>query len=103
MNFRIDQTTQLDTFSAIIKTFKNNTLSAKDIQYWLISKLSEELGLDDEIDIQEPFAHYGLSSITAVSLSGDLENWLGIKLPATLIWDYPTIEALSQYLQNELK
>ncbi|MFH7029831.1 MAG: acyl carrier protein [Heteroscytonema crispum UTEX LB 1556] len=82
---------------------KLNTLSAEDIQAWLISKLSQELELDpDEIDIQEPFARYGLNSMTAVSLSGDLESWLNIKLPATLAWDYPTIELLAENLENQL-
>jgi acyl carrier protein len=75
------------------------TFNVEDIQAYLIAKLSEELELDQQdIDIQEPFASYGLNSMTAVSLSGDLESWLGTKLPATLAWDYPTIEALANHL-----
>lgn len=78
-------------------------VSAEDIQAWLISKVSEQLELDpDEIDIYEPFASYGLTSMTAVSLSGDLENWFQIKLSPTLTWDYPTIETLAQYLDGKV-
>ncbi|MBD1930351.1 MULTISPECIES: acyl carrier protein [Cyanophyceae] len=78
-------------------------MSAEDIQAWLISKISEEFELDpDGIDIYEPFACYGLTSMTAVSLSGDLENWLQIKLSPTLTWDYPTIETLAQYLDGKV-
>ncbi|MBD2439002.1 acyl carrier protein [Nostoc sp. FACHB-110] len=78
-------------------------LNAEEIQAWLIAKVAEELNFDpDEIDIEEPFARYGLNSMTAVSLSADLEDWLKIKLPATLAWDYPTIIALSEYLENEI-
>ncbi|WP_375506828.1 acyl carrier protein [uncultured Nostoc sp.] len=68
----------------------------------MISKISEELELNDETDIQKPFAHYGLSSMIAVGLSSDLEDLLGIKLPVTVAWDYPTLESLAQYLKNEL-
>ncbi|MEC4812786.1 MAG: acyl carrier protein [Scytonema sp. PMC 1069.18] len=75
------------------------TFSTEELQAWLISKVSEELELNPEdIDIQEPFAGYGLNSMTAVSLSGDLESLLGMKLSATLAWDYPTIEALANHL-----
>ncbi|MEC4816772.1 MAG: acyl carrier protein [Scytonema sp. PMC 1069.18] len=77
------------------------TFSTEELQAWLISKVSEELELNpDDIDIQEPFAGYGLNSMTAVSLSGDLENLLGTKLSATLAWDYPTIEALANHLKE---
>ncbi len=82
---------------------KTQTITSEKIQEWLIAKIAQELNFDaDEIDIQEPFARYGLNSMTAVSLSADLEDWLRIKLPATLAWDYPTIETLSQFLEQEL-
>jgi hypothetical protein len=36
-----------------------------------------------------------------VSLSGDLEDYLNRPLPATLLWDFPTIETLSRHLSVE--
>jgi len=55
--------------------------TAEAIQAWLVSKLSEELGIEPhDIDIREPFASYALGSVQAVSLSGDLEDWLGRQL-----------------------
>lgn len=77
-------------------------IDQEQVQDWLISTLSKELDLNEEIDIYEPLAHYGLSSLTAVGLAGDLEDWLDIKLPATLAWDYPSIEALSKFIFNEI-
>lgn len=74
------------------------------IEGWLVSKLAEILNMKpDEIDIQEPFANYGLDSVEAVTLSGDLETWLGRKLSATLVFDYPNIEALSRHLAGGSK
>lgn len=75
----------------------------EEIQNWLISTLSKELNLkEEEIDICEPLANYGLSSMTAVGLTGDLEDLLSIELPATLAWDYPTIEEISIFTFGEV-
>jgi acyl carrier protein len=53
-----------------------------------------------EIDRREPLASYGLSSQQAVMLSGDLEEWLGRSLPPTLVFEYPDVDALVQYLSG---
>jgi acyl carrier protein len=76
-----------------------NTPSAKAIQEWLIIKIGELLGVErEEIVVSEPFASYGMSSMAAVGMAGDLEDWLGLRLSPTLAWDYPTVEALSRHL-----
>ena len=65
----------------------------------MVSKLSERLEIEpQEIDIREPFASYGLGSTEAVSLAGELAEWLGRKLSPALVYEYPTIEALARYL-----
>jgi malonyl CoA-acyl carrier protein transacylase len=73
------------------------SVTAESIQTWLLTKLSQQVATS-EIDIQEPLARYGLDSMTAVSLSGELETWLERSLSPTLMYDYPNIQALSQYL-----
>lgn len=44
-----------------------------------------------EIDVDTPLEHYGLDSLQAVQLSGDLESIIKKKMSPTLAWDYPTI------------
>jgi acyl carrier protein len=69
------------------------------LQMWLIKQLAEQLSHDPStIKVSEPLTRYGLDSIDAVTLVGDLEDWLDMKLPDTLFWDYPTIAKASQYL-----
>ena len=76
-----------------------NSTNAEVIQAWLVAKLSERLGIEShEIDIREPFASYGLGSTEAVSLAGELAEWLGRKLSPALAYEYPTIEALARHL-----
>jgi acyl transferase domain-containing protein/acyl carrier protein len=78
-----------------------NTYSAEVIEKWLVGKLSDLLGVDPrEIDVREPFASYGMGSTEAVSLSGELGDWLGLKVPADLAYEYPTIETLARHLSE---
>lgn len=74
------------------------------IQAWLISHLAEALKIDaGELDPREPFANYGMSSMTAVTLSGDLEDWIGLPTAPTVMWDYPSIGALAEHLAATLQ
>jgi len=78
--------------------------TAVEIERWLIGKLAEELGLkSDEIDVREPVSSYGVDSMTALTLTGDLEEWLGLTLSPTLAWDYPTVASLAEHLSEELR
>ena len=75
---------------------------ATDIHAWLTEKIAELAGTDvDRIDAQEPVAFYGLDSVAAVSLSGELQDWLGRKIPPTLVYDCPSIESMVRYLSPE--
>lgn len=73
--------------------------SAEDIQRWLVAHLAASLDVDAQtISLDEPLEAYGLSSREAVSLTGDLEDWLGRRVSPTLVWEYPTIQAIANFL-----
>src|SRR5271165_3126956 len=81
---------------------KQKVPSAKEIELWLIQRLSTRLHIPaDDIEVQQPFTRYGLGSIEAIDLTADLEDWLGRRLPAALAWDYPTIASLAEYLGEQ--
>ncbi|MGZ9236091.1 MAG: beta-ketoacyl synthase N-terminal-like domain-containing protein, partial [Anaerolineales bacterium] len=72
------------------------------IQTWLVSRIAALLEMEPvSIDPRQPFTYYGLGSVQAVSLTGDLEVFLNRKLAPTLAWDYPTIELLANFLAND--
>ncbi len=72
------------------------------IQAWLISQLAQKLEIDaNQIDITLPFESYGLDSESAVVLSGELQDLLKCDLEPTLLFDYPTIEAVADYIVQD--
>ncbi len=88
---RNGQPSNLSTFS-----------QAESIQGWLIDKLAEVLEIEpNQIDVGQDFEEYGLESAEAINLSGDLEDYLGCRLPPTLLWDYQNIESLANYLASD--
>jgi acyl carrier protein len=76
--------------------------TAEDIQDWLVCQLAARIQIDpDDIDICAPFESFALESADALVLLTQLEQWLGCPVPPVLIWNYPTIELLSQRLAEE--
>jgi len=77
-------------------------LTKEEIVSWLSAKFADNFQVDISlIDIRRDFADYGLDSLTAVGLVGEIEDWLGHDLPVMILWDYSNICDLSDYLKNE--
>lgn len=78
----------------------NSSMSKQTtVENWLKAQLADQLSLDAEsIKATEPLTRYGLDSIDAVTMVGDIEDVLDEELPSTLFWDYPTIAKSAQFL-----
>ena len=73
--------------------------SNSEIESWIEKWLSRQVGIEtNAITRQASFADYGMDSILAVELVQTLEDWLGIPLEPTILWNFPTIESFTQYL-----
>jgi len=69
------------------------------IERWLIDKIATLTGQPaSSIDPDRPVEIYGLTSVMAVGMSADLEDWLGIEVEATIVWDYPTLAGMAAHL-----
>jgi acyl transferase domain-containing protein len=56
----------------------------------------------DEVAADRAFNELGFDSLSAIGLRNKLTLLTGLKLPASLIFDYPTVRALADHLGTEL-
>ncbi|MGW6445266.1 SDR family NAD(P)-dependent oxidoreductase [Lentzea sp. NPDC055074] len=56
----------------------------------------------EQVDVDQSFKELGFDSLTAVELRNRLSTPTGLRLPPTLIFNYPTVTALAVYLRTAL-
>jgi polyketide synthase 12 len=56
----------------------------------------------DSIDTERSFKELGFDSLTAVELRNRLNLISGLRLPATLTYDYPTVSAVADHLLTQI-
>jgi NADPH:quinone reductase-like Zn-dependent oxidoreductase/acyl carrier protein len=53
---------------------------------------------ESSLDVEAPFSSLGIDSLMGLELRNRIETVLGIKVPATLVWTFPTVMELARHL-----
>jgi acyl transferase domain-containing protein len=93
----VDLTQQLERAPA----HKRRALLAAHVETSAVRVLGLRQG--HAVDRKWPLSELGLDSLMAVELRNTLGAALGRPLPATLLFDYPTIDALTDFLASSLQ
>ncbi|MCB0190965.1 MAG: SDR family NAD(P)-dependent oxidoreductase, partial [Anaerolineae bacterium] len=79
------------------------TVDPAAIEQQLRRQLVEQLYLEpDEVEAHKKFVDLGLDSITGVEWSKRINAEFGLNLSATILYDYPTLRRLANYLAEIL-
>jgi acyl carrier protein len=71
----------------------------RNILRWLTAQLASYLEVPTTaIDVMVPLAEMGVDSVHAVSLVGDVEDRFDIDVDPTMIFDYPTLAHIAEYI-----
>lgn len=74
-------------------------ITEASVQEWLVTHIAAVAQIKPEdVDVDRPFAEFGMDSMQLFQLSGDLQKFLGQEVSEIVAWDYPTIAQLSRHL-----
>jgi len=82
----------------------DSPLARRDaLETWVRSRVAAVLGRPAaRVDIDRPLRAMGLDSLMGLQLRNELEKALGEKVPATIVWNYPTVAALTAHLATRI-
>jgi acyl carrier protein len=70
--------------------------TSENIRSWLVGRVAHYLNEPPEtLDPEAPLIDYGLDSVYAFALCGEIEDTLGVTIEPTLIWDVENISDLT--------
>ena len=77
--------------------------SQEQLQRQLAASLAEALYLNAaDIEVEKSFIDLGLDSIVGVEWLGAVNKRYGIAIPASVVYDYPTVKQLAAFLHQEV-
>lgn len=75
--------------------------SVAEVRDWLRKWVADATGQAvDAITVDRPMEEFGLASRDALALGGDIEDYTGVSLAPTVIYQHPTIASLAEIIVN---
>jgi acyl carrier protein len=78
------------------------TMPEPDVRVWIRDYLAKLLGISSEsVSLDTELDTYGLDSVDAVLMAGELEDALNIEIDPAAFLQHPTIEAMVSWLEQQ--
>ena len=84
-----------------VATVRAPALSHEVVSAQVQTALQSILG--ESVGLEEPLMSAGLDSLGSVEFANLLSRRFGMQMPGTLVFDYPTVNAVSAYLHSKLQ
>jgi 6-methylsalicylic acid synthase len=83
------------------------SLPADELRAFLVDavrdRVADEMRMPaSDLDVRRPLSEMGLDSVMTVVIRRGLERAFRVPLPATILWDRPTVTAVADFLATEL-
>lgn len=77
-------------------------LSERAVRRWMTARIAVLLRLPPSaVHADAVLQELGLSSVQAVELAADLETWSGRTIPATLVYECPTVRDAARHVAGQ--
>jgi acyl carrier protein len=73
------------------------------IEGWLVTRIADYTNrAPHQVHPTVPLAELGLDSVSAVSLCGEIEDRWQLDIDPTIVFDYPTVTDIAEFLTTQL-
>jgi acyl carrier protein len=87
------------TMTATMEPASTRDLTRDAIARWIRDYLIRSLGLGrDVVDDDTYFSDYGVDSMFAVVMTGDIREWIKKDISPTALYEYPTVNQLADHV-----
>lgn len=82
-------------------------VTAEERRAWMLGEVGAQVVAEtrtdaEHLDVNRPLTALGVDSVITLAIRNRLERRLGLSLPATLLWQLPTVSAISDHLLDLL-
>lgn len=92
-----------DDFKMLLLAAEAGKVRRNLLETHIREKVAQVLGLAvNRVDVQKPLRNMGIDSLMTLELRNRLESSLKLTLPATLVFNYPTVAALTGHLAEKM-